>query len=622
MPRSLTYLQSDGNTVPAVWDGKVKNLVYDSGSLSWIPQTQSGGGGGGDATAANQLNEIDHLQTLIESVDSIGGKTVEVNTNDVKVTLSVLPTGAATSANQTSELTKLDTLHTDLAAIDGHVDGLETLVTSTNTKLDTLHGDVDGLETLVTSSNTKLDTIHTDLTGSTTLMNDVTATGTLTTSGTNVRIDCTGLGTVMADIQNLTNPSDVVSFFGSVDGSTYFTVVAVQINSTYGYGAQIPTGADAVSIGGRGGLFKFAVAGYKYLKLQAANNFGTTVTVFLRGNAAGSSVIEGLHDILYVKADSTTSFVLPTGASTEASLAKLPVTQGSTTSGQSGPLAQTATTTNSPVYTTAKTNPISTDTAGNTRVSLKDSTMPALAAGAAIIGKVGIDQTTPGTTNGVQVNAALPAGTNLMGKVGIDQTTPGTTNGVQVNAALPAGSAIIGNIRIDQTTPGTTNAVQANAGTNLNTSALNLETTQTAMSAKLPATLGQKAMAASMAVVLASDQAAIPVTASAGTNLNTSALALESGGNLATLVTQTDGIETSLSTLVTQTDGIETSLSTLVTQSDTNESNNLNTNQILLAMLREVQALRLATVALACEGGRNKDVDFDPENMAESRLIQ
>jgi hypothetical protein len=55
----------------------------------------------------------------------------------------------------------------------------------------------------------------------------------------------------------------------------------------------------------------------------------------------------------------------------------------------------------------------------------------AIPAGTAIIGKVGIDQTTPGTTNGVQVNAALPAGTNLLGKTGIDQTTPGTTNGTQ-----------------------------------------------------------------------------------------------------------------------------------------------------------------------------------------------
>jgi len=58
-----------------------------------------------------------------------------------------------------------------------------------------------------------------------------------------------------------------------------------------------------------------------------------------------------------------------------------------------------------------------------------------------------------------------------------------------------------------------TGTVTANAGTNLNTSALSLEATQTAMSAKLPATLGQKAMTASLAVVLASDQASVPVAA-------------------------------------------------------------------------------------------------------------
>lgn len=75
-------------------------------------------------------------------------------------------------------------------------------------------------------------------------------------------------------------------------------------------------------------------------------------------------------------------------------------------------------------------------------------------AGTAIIGKVGIDQTTPGTTNGVQVNAALPAGTAIVGKVGIDQTTPGTTNGVQVNAALPAGTNTVGNVGLASGTTG------------------------------------------------------------------------------------------------------------------------------------------------------------------------
>lgn len=53
-------------------------------------------------------------------------------------------------------------------------------------------------------------------------------------------------------------------------------------------------------------------------------------------------------------------------------------------------------------------------------------TAPVLVAGSAIIGKVGIDQTTPGTTNGVQVNAALPAGSNVIGHVIVD-TAPTTT---------------------------------------------------------------------------------------------------------------------------------------------------------------------------------------------------
>lgn len=50
--------------------------------------------------------------------------------------------------------------------------------------------------------------------------------------------------------------------------------------------------------------------------------------------------------------------------------------------------------------------------------TIATNTGAAIPAGSALIGKVGIDQTTPGTTNGVQVNAALPAGTNTVGTVG------------------------------------------------------------------------------------------------------------------------------------------------------------------------------------------------------------
>jgi len=58
---------------------------------------------------------------------------------------------------------------------------------------------------------------------------------------------------------------------------------------------------------------------------------------------------------------------------------------------------------------------------------------------------------------------------------------------------------------------------------------------------------GQQTMANSISVAVASDQGAVPVsgtiTADAGTNLNTSALALETGGNLATLAGAVSGSE-------------------------------------------------------------------------------
>jgi len=60
---------------------------------------------------------------------------------------------------------------------------------------------------------------------------------------------------------------------------------------------------------------------------------------------------------------------LPTGAST-AALQPTKAAQGSTTSGQTGPLMQGAVTTAAPTYTTAQTSPLSLDTAGNLRVNV------------------------------------------------------------------------------------------------------------------------------------------------------------------------------------------------------------------------------------------------------------
>lgn len=116
---------------------------------------------------------------------------------------------------------------------------------------------------------------------------------------------------------------------------------------------------------------------------------------------------------------SAASLPLPTGASTEATLAKVPLAQGSTTSGQSGALVQGAVTTSAPTYTTAQTSPLSLTTAGALRVDGSAVTqpaslasLPALAAGTAAIGH--LDSTsTDGTVNSLSV-ASTVGGTTVL----------------------------------------------------------------------------------------------------------------------------------------------------------------------------------------------------------------
>ena len=82
---------------------------------------------------------------------------------------------------------------------------------------------------------------------------------------------------------------------------------------------------------------------------------------------------------------------------------------------------------------------------------------------------------------------------------------------------IPVGGAQIG--AINETAPASD---IANAG--LNGRLQRIAQRLTSLIGQLPATLGQKTMANGLAVTVASDQSAIPVTANAGTNLNTSAL--------------------------------------------------------------------------------------------------
>lgn len=92
-----------------------------------------------------------------------------------------------------------------------------------------------------------------------------------------------------------------------------------------------------------------------------------------------------------------------------------------------------------------------------------------VAAGSAVIGKVSIDQTTPGTTNGVQVNAALPAGANVIGHV-INDT--GSTTAVTGNVTVVQGTGTNLHAVIDSGTLTTVSTVTTVAAVTAITNAL------------------------------------------------------------------------------------------------------------------------------------------------------
>ena len=94
------------------------------------------------------------------------------------------------------------------------------------------------------------------------------------------------------------------------------------------------------------------------------------IGAMLRASGSGGTVETGTTtNPLQVQSNSA-------NIATEATLAKLPVTQGSTTSGQSGTLVQGAVTTAAPSYTNAQTSPLSLTTAGALRVDGSGSSQP------------------------------------------------------------------------------------------------------------------------------------------------------------------------------------------------------------------------------------------------------
>lgn len=119
---NVVLVTRDGAT-DQTWDGKIKNLVYDVDSMSWIAQTSVAASTPGGSTADNQAVEIDLLTSLDNKAPALASGRVPVDGSGVTQPVSAaalpLPSGASTAARQ-------DTTNTTLSSIDGKITAVNT----------------------------------------------------------------------------------------------------------------------------------------------------------------------------------------------------------------------------------------------------------------------------------------------------------------------------------------------------------------------------------------------------------------------------------------------------------------------------------------------------------------
>ena len=224
---------------------------------------------------------------------------------------SALPSGAATAANQ--------------ATIIGHVDGVETLITSSNTKLDTLETTANAQETLLTGIDADTNAIKIDAAAMEALLitidSDTSAIKTAvelldnSVDGNYLNVNNNiagtdivgGAGTVAAGVQRVTLASNdpAVTLLGTIDSDTndiktategaqasladmiYGTAVAIDISSgnhgSLSHNAlYVGTGGNVsveMATGGSGIVFNNVASGQILpIQITQVNQSGTTAS--------------------------------------------------------------------------------------------------------------------------------------------------------------------------------------------------------------------------------------------------------------------------------------------------------------------------------------------------------
>jgi len=233
-----------------------------------------------------------------------------------------------------------------------------------------------------------------------------------------------GAGTAVSTDQTLKAGAAVGLHVGTATHLSVIAPTGTGTGATAGQvniqgGAGLATGYGGSSSSGSSG----AIYGPTATGSAAANppvQAGGTINGGATGNVQGfamkaASTAPAATDPALVVA------VSPNGGQATAALQPTNAAQGSTTSGQTGPLVQGAVTTSAPTYTTAQTNPLSLDTAGNLRDVEKNSAAILSAAQAGT-------QTTGSAVPASAIYVCLNQSGNCVGLTG-------TANGLKVDGS-------------------------------------------------------------------------------------------------------------------------------------------------------------------------------------------
>lgn len=337
---------------------------------------------------------------------SVANLSVTSTTSDV-----ALPTGATvvvTNKGSTTAYIKLSVgagtaATTDMALVAGAAVGFTV-----------------GSNTFINAITAGSDTTSLSIAGGTGL---VTGYGGGSGGGGGSASNITELGGNPIDLGNGTTGAGTLRVTLSSDGTGQLIVkqaTAANLNATV-------TGTVTANIGTVGTLATAA----NQTNVQSAPGTPQTVAVTVQGNASGVALPVSMA-----------SSPLPTGAATSALQSAVIGTKAAGTAATNSLL--TGGVYNSGGVSLTDGQQAATQMNNTGQILVSDPTLQSIAssaipAGSNIIGKVDIDQTTPGTTNGVVITTAIPAGTNLIGKFGIDQTTPGTTNAIVSTATTTQG---------------------------------------------------------------------------------------------------------------------------------------------------------------------------------------